>query len=150
MPVINFKENRSLKEQLVPFLNENTCPTMNHVEQNNNTDAANNTFSGNDDEAKNAEIRISDQDFRVINQLINQKCQKLYSTLEDTVIQQSDRVGNHCTQLFQNFQQGLYKLLNDEHVEQCQRINRVDSKVSENENFQFRLLEQYEELKDEV
>ena len=70
--------------------------------------------------------------------------------MEETVIQQSVRIGNHCSQLIQNFQQGLYKLLSDEHVEQCQRINRVDSKAIENENFQFKLLEQYEELKDEL
>ena len=115
---------------------------MNNEEQH-NIDAVNGDATG-------TEIRISDQDFRVINQLINQKCQKLYSALEETVIQQSVNVGNHCSQLIQNFQQGIYKLLSDEHVEQCQRINRVDSKANENENFQFKLLEQYEELKDEL
>ena len=88
MPVINFKENRSLKEQLVPFLNEGVCPMMNQDEQT-NTDAANNTTSRRDDDAKSTEIGISDQDFRVINQLTNQKCQKLFSALEEIIIQQS-------------------------------------------------------------
>ena len=86
MPVINFNENRSLKEQLVPFLvpflDENIRPTANHVEQS-ITDAANNTASGCDDDAKGTEIRISDQDFRVINQLTNQKIQKLFTALEE-------------------------------------------------------------------
>ena len=80
MPVINFNENRSLKEQLVPFLDENIRPTTNHVEQS-ITDAANNTASGCDDDAKGTEIRISDQDFRVINQLTNHKIQKLFTDL---------------------------------------------------------------------
>ena len=153
MPLTNFAENQNLKElnvpfllQTVPFLNGNINPMMNHEEQH-NIDAVNGDATG-------TEIRISDQDLRVINQLINQKCQKLYSALEETIIQQSVqqsvKVGNHCSQLIQNFQQGLYKLLSDEHVEQCQRINRVDSKANENENFQFKLLEQYEELKDEL
>ena len=153
MPLTNFAENQNLKElnvpfllQTVPFLNGNINPVMNHEEQH-NIDAVNGDATG-------TEIRISDQDLRVINQLINQKCQKLYSALEETIIQQSVqqsvKVGNHCSQLIQNFQQGLYKLLSDEHVEQCQRINRVDSKANENENFQFKLLEQYEELKDEL
>ena len=106
MSLTNFEENQNLKEQnvpfllqTVPFLNGNINPMMNHEEQH-NIDAVNG-------DATVTEIRISDHDFRVINQLINQKCQKLYSALEETVIQQSVRVGNHCSQLVQNFQQGL-------------------------------------------
>ena len=149
MPLTNFAENQNLKEQnvpfllqAVPFLNGNINQMMNHEEQH-NIDAVNGDATG-------TEIRISDQDLRVINQLINQKCQKLFSALEETNILQSVKVGNHCSQLIQNFQQGIYKLLSDQHVEQCQRINRVDSKANENENFQFKLLEQYEELKVEL
>ena len=149
MPVTNFPENQSLKEQNVPFLlqtvpllNGNINPTMNHVEQN-YIDAA-------VDENRGSEIRISNQDFRTINQIINQKCQKLYSALEEIGIQQTVGVGNHCSLIVQNFQQGLFRLLSDEHVELCQHINRVESKVTENENFQFKLLEQYEVLIDEI
>ena len=147
MSITNFSENTSFQEQLASYL-ANESPSISSDEQT-HIDAVINIINRHEQAKKatpNKDIRINNSEFKVINQLIMNAC----SALEKTVTQQANRVGNHCGSVIQHLQQGLFKLLNDQHEEQRQRIDRVISSVTEQESFQFKLLEQYEELKEEV
>ena len=151
MSITNYSENLNFHEQVVSYL-ANISQSTNPDERA-KFDAvikSTNKYEQAKKAAPNDGIGIGHSEFMIINQLINQNLKWNNSAVEKTINQQADRIEKHSSSLINFHQQGVYKLLSDYHEEQCQRVSRFESVVTDQETFQFKLLEQYEELKEEI
>ena len=102
--------------------------------------------------APDPEIRsgIQNSEFRIIDQIISQNVNKACSSVETTVIQQAERVGNHSAQQFQHHGNGICTFINEKHEETRGLINRIESIVSSQEFFQKQIADQIGELSEEI
>ena len=102
--------------------------------------------------APDPEIRsgIQNSEFRIIDQIISQNVNKACSSVETTVIQQAERVGNHSAQQFQHHGNGICTFIDKKHEETRGLINRIESIVSSQEFFQKQIADQIGELSEEI